>query len=195
MAGSVARTDGLPRSKRVLLLVDFINPFDFPGAEALLPGAWRAAQAAAKLKSRLARERVPAIYANDNYGSWHSDFRQLVARCTALPGRRGEIARLLAPQPRDLTIVKPRHSAFFATPLNLLLHEIGARELVIAGLSADMCVQLSAAEAFMQGYETWVPADCTAAESARCKADALEHMRRVMKCSTRLSTSREAAAR
>ncbi len=177
----------LPHSARVLLLVDFINPLDFPGAERLLPGALKAARAAARLKQRLAQAGVPAIYANDHYGTWHAEFNDVLRACQALPGPRGEIARLLAPAPDDLTVLKPRHSAFFATPLDLLLREMRARELVIGGLAADMCVQFTTVDAYMHGYSAWVPSDCTAAESDEAKRRALRHMATVMKCSVRAS--------
>ncbi len=175
----------LPRSEEVLLLVDFINPLDFPGARQLLPGAWQAAQAAAKLKKRLARRQVPTLYANDNYGTWHSDFRDILSACCDLPGRRGDISRLLRPQPCDLVILKPQHSAFHATPLQHLLTAMGTRRLAIAGLAADMCVMLTATDARMAGYEVWVPEDCTAAESARRKSRALDQLREVFQCDTR----------
>lgn len=180
----------LPRSRRVLLLVDYINPMDFPTAADLAPGALRAARATARLKAALARERVPAIYANDNYGSWHSEFSQVLARCSALPGAPGEIARLLAPAARDLTLLKPRHSAFHGTPLDILLAQTGAQELVIAGLATDLCVQLTAADAFLRGFRIWVPRDCAAAESPARHRQAMEWMARALNCSIRLSTSR-----
>ena len=44
--------------------------------------------------------------------------------------------------------------------------EMQARELVICGLATDMCVQLTAGDAFLREFATWVPADCTAAESS-----------------------------
>lgn len=184
------RATALPQADRVLVLVDFINPLDFPGAERLLPGAMRAARATARLKQRLTEQGVPAIYANDHYGTWHAEFSDVLRACQALPGPRGQIARLLAPAPQDLTILKPRHSAFFATPLDLLLREMQAKELVIVGLAADMCVQLTAVEAYMHGYSAWVPADCTAAETPDAKRRALKHMATVMKCTTRASTAR-----
>lgn len=183
----------LPRSGRVLVLVDFINPLDFPGAERLLPGALRAARATARLKQKLTEQGVPAIYANDHYGTWHAEFSDVLRACQAIPGPRGQIARLLAPAPQDLTILKPRHSAFFATPLDLLLREMQAKELVIVGLAADMCVQLTTVEAYMHGYSAWVPADCTAAETPDAKRRALKHMATVMKCTTRASTARVTA--
>lgn len=179
----------LARSERVLLLVDFINPLDFPGGELLAPAAVEAARATAALKQRLAGQGVLTIFANDNYGVWQSDFHSLVATCLGMQGPAGEIARLLYPQADDLTILKPRHSAFYASPLELLLREMQARELVICGLATDMCVQLTAGDAFLREYEVWVPSDCTAAESAEAKAASLAYMADVLKCDTAESTA------
>jgi nicotinamidase-related amidase len=176
--------DRLPRSRSVLLLVDFINPLQFVGAEDIAPFALAAAKMTARLKRRLAREGVPAVYANDNYGGWRSEFRDVLARCQALDGVPGEMARLLAPGPRDLTILKPRHSAFYGTPLDLLLTQMQARRLVLCGLATDICVQVTASDAFLRGYTVWAPADCTAAESAERKDTALAWMRRVLECKT-----------
>ena len=190
--------DGLPRSGSVLLLVDFINPLQFVGAEDIAPCALAAAKMTLRLKRRLARDGVPAVYANDNYGLWRSDFRDLLVRCQALGGVAGEIARLLAPGPRDLTILKPRHSAFYATPLDLLLAQMKARRLVVCGLAADMCVQVTASDAFLRGYKVWAPADCTAAESAERRDTALAWMRDTCDCDVRPSAPgprRGAAAR
>lgn len=195
MPGAFSFFDGatkkhLKPSKRVLLIVDFINPIYFPGAESLLKGAYPAAQATVKLKSRLVKTGVPVIYANDNYGIWHSDFKDLLRACQALPGKRGEISQMLSPSEHDLTILKPLHSAFHGTPLHHLLKEMKAKELVIVGLSTDMCVHLTAMDAYMRGFKVWVPRDCTAAESEEGKEAALRQMSHVLKCSVRQSTAR-----
>ena len=175
----------LPRSKHVLLLVDVINPLNFSTAADLLPGAVRAANAIARLKTRLARRGVTAIYANDNYGTWHSDFRDILTACRALPGARGEMACLLAPAPQDLVILKPQHSAFHSTPLQHLLDKMQTEQLIIVGLAADMCVMLTATDARMLGYKVWVPSDCTAAESEHRKTEALRQLHEVFKCAVR----------
>ena len=70
-----------------------------------------------------------------------------------------------------------------------------AKELVVVGLAADMCVQLTTAEAYMHGYSAWVPSDCTAAESPEAKRRALKYMATVMKCRTQSSVARAAAGR
>lgn len=180
----------VPRSPRVLLLVDFINPLNFPGAEKLAKPALAAARATVRLREELDRRKVAVIYANDNYGSWQSDFQSLVAQCCEREDTSGEIARLLAPRPTDITLLKPRHSAFYCTALELLLKEMGARDLVVAGLSSDMCVQMTAADAFLRGYEgVWVPADCTAAETPQAKAASIKYMKDILKCDVRGSRS------
>ena len=184
----------LPRSRSVLLLVDFINPLQFPGADSMAPAALQAARCAAHLKQVLAQQGVPAIYANDNYGTWRSQFNDLLQYCQGLPGEAGEIARLLAPDERDLTILKPRHSGFYATPLELLLTQIHAHELIVVGLSADMCVQVTAMDAYLRGYTVWAPADCTAAESPERLRDALAYLERVFKADISESTARSTAA-
>lgn len=172
----------LPHSPRVLLLVDFINPLNFPGSEPLAPRAVDAARCVADLKTRLTQEGVATIYANDNYGVWQSDFHSLVASCLGRNGPAGEIARLLYPQAGDLTILKPRHSAFFASPLELLLTEMQARDLVICGLATDMCVQLTAGDAFLREFGLWVPSDCSAAETQEGHDTAMAYMSAVLKC-------------
>jgi nicotinamidase-related amidase len=153
----------------VLLLVDFINPLDFPGGEALRVPAVAAAQATARLRRRLAAEGAQTVYANDNYGVWRSDFARLWQSCRALSGAPGRIAAALRPRREDFTVLKPRHSAFYSTPLDLLLRELKCRRLVVAGLAADNCVLFTAMDAYLRGFSLWIPQDCTAAESEEAK--------------------------
>jgi nicotinamidase-related amidase len=186
----IGRHGELPHSPTVLLLIDFINPFEFPEAPRLAPGAVAAARATLKLKDRLVRDGAAVIYANDNYGHWRSDFRDLLSWCEEKEGPSRTLARCLAPGPDDLVILKPRHSAFFSTPLDLVLTQMKAKTLVLAGIAADICVQLTAMDASLHGYGLWVPADCTAAESPGQKTQALAYMKRVLKADVRRSTTR-----
>jgi nicotinamidase-related amidase len=180
----------LPRSRTALLLVDFINPLRFVGAEDLAPPALEAARATAAFKQRLAADGVPALYANDNYGQWRSEFSQLLRHCRRLKGEAGQIARLLKPAPADLALLKPRHSAFLGTPLELLLSQMQVRRLIIVGLAADICIQLTAMDAHLRGYRMWIPADCTAAESPAAKQAALDYMQRILRADIRPSAAK-----
>ncbi len=173
----------LPRSRQVLLLVDFINPMDFPQAADLAPHALEAARATRRLRRSLGRD-VPAIYANDNFGHWRSDFQHLVAKVSAGQGAGAAMARILAPRRRDLTLLKPMHSAFYGAPLDILLGHMGVREIVITGLATDICVQMTAMDGFMRGYRLHVPSDCTAAETREKKDAALRYMRDILRART-----------
>jgi len=178
----------LPRCERALLLVDFINPLNFEGSAQLAPGALAAARATHALRQRLWAQGVPVIFANDNYGLWQSNFAAMVRHCAQRPGEVGEMARLLTPGPRDIAILKPRHSAFYGTPLELLLDQMQVRQLILTGLATDICVLMSAMDAYLRGYAAWVPADCTAAQSETAHRWALQHMQGVLKCDVRPST-------
>jgi nicotinamidase-related amidase len=183
---SVSRT-ALPSSRQVLLLIDFINPLDFEGSEALEPAALAAAQATRALKRRLARQGVACIYANDNYGVWRSNFDGIRRLCRERGGVARRLATLLAPSRADFTLLKPRHSAFYCTPLPLLLAQMKTRRLVLTGLAADNCVLFTAMDAYVRGFELWIPSDCVAAESERAKQESLDYAVRVLKARTHAS--------
>jgi nicotinamidase-related amidase len=173
------------RSRTALLLIDFMNPLDFDGGAALGRRALPAAMRTAALKARLARKGVPAIYCNDNFGHWESEFRAVVEWCRGLGGAPARLAALLAPQRRDHSVLKPRHSAFFGTPLEFLLAELRVSRLVLTGLAADNCIVFTAHDAYLRQYRLWVPADCVASERAAWERNALAHLARVTKADVR----------
>jgi len=184
-AMSTIQTESLQNSKTVLLLVDFINPLRFDGAEQLAPSALAAARRTARLRQHLKAGGVRSVYANDNYGEWTSDFKALWRRCQAMSGASGRMATLMAPKRRDFAVLKPRHSAFYSTPLHLLLEQLHCQRLVVTGIAADSCVFFTAMDAYLRGYSLWVPADCVAAESDEARDRALEQMARVLKADIR----------
>jgi nicotinamidase-related amidase len=176
-------------SKRALILVDFINLFDFPHAEKLAARAVEAARHTGRLKERMKTEDVPCIYANDNFGHWKSEFSKLVAECLAKGGASSDIARLLKPEPDDYSVLKPRHSAFYESPLQFLLEELEVSSLIVTGLSTDMCVFATAQDAYVRKYKLWIPSDCVAADTAEHEREALDHMQRTLKADIRPSTA------
>jgi nicotinamidase-related amidase len=173
------------RSRRALLLVDFINPLDFPHDERFVARALAAARRTARLKGVLKRTGVPAIYANDHFGGWTRGFDELVTVCAARRGPARGLAQQLAPERDDYRVLKPRHSAFFGTPLEFLLEELGAVELVITGIAADNCVLFTAADAYVRTFRLWIPGDCVASVRDADRRRSLDHMRRVLKADIR----------
>lgn len=164
-----------------LLLVDFINPLDFTKDRLFIQRALRAAQATARLKTRLKRSRTPVTYANDHWGAWTESLDALIATLASAQVPSRKLAEILAPEPNDYLILKPRHSAFFGTPLEFLLEELNADSLVITGIAVDNCVLFTASDAYVRQFKLWVPANCVVAERDAHRLAALSHMRRILK--------------
>ena len=175
----------VPESSPVaLLLVDVINDMDFEGAETLVRQAVPMARRIAALKQRARAASIPAIYINDNFGRWQSDFRKLVDHVLndGVPGE--EVARILEPADDDYFVLKPKHSAFYETTLDTLLAYLGARTLVLTGVAGNICILFSANDAYMRDYRVLVPCDCIVSNSAGENEHALEQMRTVLKAAT-----------
>jgi len=167
-----------------LVLVDVINDMEFEGGERLAGHALPAAQRIAALKRRARQAGVPVIYCNDNWGRWRSDFHDVVEHAVG-DGVRGEpVARLLKPGREDYFVLKPKHSAFYATTLDTLLDYLGARRIILCGFSGDVCVLFSAGDAHMRDFHVHVPADCVASISEEENRRALAYMRRVLGVNT-----------
>jgi len=164
-------------SRRALLLIDFFNPSGF-GSGGYGRAALQAASRAAALKARCRRARIPAIYANDNFGRWQSEFSTLMADCVRCGGVSKDIVGLLAPQQGDVSILKPRHSAFYGTPLEFLLDELGVGTLILTGVATDACISVTALDAHIRRYRVWVPGDCVAAQEMQHTRTALRSLAR-----------------
>ena len=171
----------------VLLMVDVINDMEYPGGDKLFIHAQPMAARLAALKRRARAASIPAIYANDNFGKWQSDFATLVRHCTEDDVRGRPVASLLVPDADDYFVLKPKHSAFFATPLETLLKYLGAHTLIVAGITGDMCVLFTAAEAFLRDYHVVVAEDCVASIEPEDNEQALRYMARVMDADVRPS--------
>lgn len=170
------------------MLVDVINPLDFPEADQLLRHAVPVADRLAELKRRARSARVPVIYANDNFGRWRSDLSAVVERCQKLGCKGGPLVERLHPEANDYFVLKPKHSAFFSTTLDTLLRYLGTRTLVVGGFAADICVLFTANDAYMRDLRIVVPADGVASNEVNDRDAALMLMRRVLKAATPLAT-------
>ncbi|HKO88419.1 MAG TPA: isochorismatase family cysteine hydrolase [Burkholderiales bacterium] len=177
------------KHRYALLLIDFINDLDFPSSARLLPQAIAAARETAALKARASRAGVPVIYVNDNFGRWQSHFEQVVAHCLRKGTKGREVTALVKPRKDDYFILKPRHSAFYQTPLPLLLEDLGAKNLILTGVLTDSCVLFSANDAYLRGYKIFVPEDCVASLEAQHTEEALDYMRRSLKADTRAAAN------
>lgn len=175
------------KTKTALLLIDVISDFEFEDGEKLFEYALPMARKIDNLKKNARRAGIPIIYINDNFGKWRDDFNKTLEHCLQDTVRGSEIVRLLKPEEEDFFVLKPKHSAFYSTTLELLLAELDIKRLVITGVATDICVLFTANDAYMRGYEIFVPSDCVAAVDPDENVHALEYIERVLKADTRKS--------
>lgn len=172
------------KSRFALLLIDTINDFTFPSGKELLPHALEIVPPIVALKKRCARLKIPVVYVNDNFGRWRSDFKAVLTHCLSAKSPGKTISRRLKPTKDDYFVLKPKHSGFFESTLHTLLQHLGAKDLILTGLTADICVLFTANDAFLHGYKVHVPADCTVASRPTFTNQIMYLMQNVLKADT-----------
>jgi nicotinamidase-related amidase len=171
----------LPGAGTALLLIDVINDMAFEGSAALVAQAESMAGRLALLKRRATAAGIPAIYINDNFGQWRSDFRKTVAHCTARSSPGHRVSRRLKPTSRDYFVLKPKHSGFYDTTLDTLLDTLRIRRVILTGIAGNICVLFTANDAYMRDLRIFAPADCIVSNTAADNDHALRQIKLVLK--------------
>jgi nicotinamidase-related amidase len=87
------------------------------------------------------------------------------------------LVRPLIPAPDDYIVLKLKHSAFYATPLDTILSYVKTRTVILTGLTTAACILRIAGETDVRDLKLCVPPDCVAALNKRQQRNALELMR------------------
>jgi nicotinamidase-related amidase len=157
-----------------LLMIDVLTTFQFPDGDDILQGALGMRDALVKLKARARELSIPVLYVNDNYGDWRSEKEVLVGRC--LEGKGAEFVGPLLPDSQDYFVLKPMHSAFYMTPLEVLLLHLEVETLILTGLTSNSCLTVTAHDANMRGFDIYIPPDCSCARNVKEHTQALAQL-------------------
>ena len=161
-----------------LLIIDMINDFQHDDGKELFQTARSVAHRIAELKLRAMASEVPVIYVNDNFQEWRASFATTVETVEKNSNEGGEMVSLLRPTDADYYVLKPHRSGFYKTPLGLLLDHLRVSNLILTGITTDMCVLLTAQEARMRGFVVCVPSDCVTALKVEFHEQALDLIER-----------------
>ena len=156
--------------KQALLIIDMQNGFLQPQSPLCIRGALATVPACARVISACRAAGVPVIFVNRAYRADGSDVeltrRQVWARGgkPLTPGSTGPLSVENPPEfgraSGDYEIIKPRYSAFFQTPLDLLLRRLGVDTVVLTGTTTPNCIRTTCYDAISLDYRVVVVEDC-----------------------------------
>ncbi|MBG0918894.1 cysteine hydrolase family protein [Exiguobacterium sp. SRB7LM] len=158
-------------SKTALLIIDLFNDFDFEGGDMLRKHTEAIVEPILELKKHFKELDLPVIYCNDNFGQWKDSTEDIIEYVKASKGEH--IASQIEPEDEEYFIIKPRHSTFFGTQLDILLRQLNVTKLILTGVATDICILFSANDAYMRDYDIYVPRDCVTAETSKRHESAL----------------------
>lgn len=153
-----------------LLMIDMQNGFLNPESPLCIRGARATVPACAAAIAACRAAGVPVVFVNRAYRADGSDVEHTRRAVWAAGGRPltpGSTGPLSVENPpefgrrdTDYQIVKPRYSAFFQTPLDLLLRRLGVTGVLLAGTTTPNCIRTTCYDAISLDYQVVVLSDC-----------------------------------
>ncbi|WP_044340453.1 cysteine hydrolase family protein [Rossellomorea aquimaris] len=175
----------MSQKNSALVIIDMINTFDFQGGEELYENTLKIVGNIHELKKKAKKKGLPIIYVNDNYGLWQDNMNDIIEHCKKKKGET--VIEILHPDTDDYFIIKPKHSCFFGTQLDILLHQLDVKHLILTGIAGDICVLYTANDAYMREYELSIPKDCMASETDEDNESALRIIKKTIDADMTLS--------
>ncbi|SFB26606.1 MULTISPECIES: isochorismatase family cysteine hydrolase [unclassified Bacillus (in: firmicutes)] len=170
---------GFEETLPALLIIDMINKFDFTHGEILSQKASQIAVPIKELRNLFIKQKLPVIFINDHYNLWQANLDLIVDYCR---NERSEpVFKTLLPEKDDYFLIKPKHSAFYGTALNTLLHSLKVNTLILCGIAGNICVLFTANDAYMREYKLIVPKNTIASTDDHDNLYAIRMMENVLK--------------
>jgi nicotinamidase-related amidase len=147
-------------SATALIVVDMLNHYEHEDAETLRRSVHKTLPAIQDLVRRAGVTDVPIVYVNDNHGDWSAGRPELCQR--ALAGADPSLVEPIIPSEQAAFLVKARHSIFYETQLDYLLHDQEVERIILIGQVTEQCILYSALDAYVRHYSIVVPRDAVA---------------------------------
>jgi len=165
--------------KSALIVIDMLNPYEHDDADRLADSVRGMVEPLSRLL-RHARERdLLVVYVNDHQGDFSATRDDLVNR--ALKGRHSDLVEPVAPAPDCAFLPKVRHSGFFGTPLEYLLHHHEIDTVILTGQVTEQCVLYTALDAYIRHLSIKIVSDAVATIDPALGTAALQMMRENMR--------------
>ncbi len=163
--------------RAALLVIDMLR--DFIEGKLSSPRFRRVIPCIERLLEVARGRGVPVVYVCDSHVPGVDRELELWGPHAVRGTRGAEVIDELKPREGDYIVLKRRYSGFFQTDLDLLLRELGVDTVILTGVSTDVCVLHTAADAFFRGYRVVVVEDCVEAFTEEGHRWALDYMKRV----------------
>ncbi|HEY1840218.1 MAG TPA: isochorismatase family cysteine hydrolase [Mycobacterium sp.] len=163
-------------SDTAVLVIDMMNTYRHPDAEALIPNVTKIIEPLSHLVQRAHEsDDVDLVYVNDNYADFTAQFSDLVH--AACHGERPDLVKPIVPTQNSRVVTKVRHSAFYATPVAYLLNRLGTKRVILTGQVTEQCILYSALDAYVRHFPVVIPTDAVAGIDAELADAALKMMK------------------
>ena len=157
------------------LVIDMLNPYDHEDGDALAEQVRdRIDPLRTLIEATSEHPDAELVYVNDNYDDFTATSKDLGEH--AMKGKRPELIEPILPPKGSLFVQKVRHSGFYESGLNHLLHVKEIDRLVIAGQVTEQCILYTALDAYIRGFDIRVARDAVAPLDAELGEAALRMM-------------------
>lgn len=159
-----------------IIIIDMINDFVYSKfenkrAQSIIPNIL-------KLKNIADAKGWKVIYLQDSHKPTDPEIK--IWGEHAMEGSKGsDIIDELKPNDRDIIIKKSTYNGFFNTDLERVLRAYNIKKIIFAGVSTDICVLNTAANAFYLGFEILVCRECTESINEEAKDFGLDYMQKI----------------
>ena len=144
--------------KVATLVIDMLNPSDFDGGDALADQARsRVEPLRSLLEASIADDGAELVYVNDNFDDFTATSKDIGR--IAMEGRHPDVIEPILPPKGSLFVQKVRHSGFYESGLNHLLHVREIEKVVLAGQVTEQCILYTALDAHIRGFDIAVVRD------------------------------------